>query len=334
MAFDLLNTAKDFLAGVGTVFTAPFDQGRALVGQASRPIYSTQQYNAPSTPSPQSYRPPAGSSNNAGNDALAAAQRLLDQVRSYQPPVPKIASLDVSGVWNKAKEMANNAVSPIYQQKMNDFIARQQVELARQKSDTDTAKGALDTTLSRNLEDTGTARTRTQEDTNTNIADINASQEFASREGGLDYDAAQRALIEGVSAAGTADTGMGRQQVNESARKYSSMSNEQVRQADNKVAASKTLLNRTFEDLEREDTRNTEDTSAKKGRLDLDLERFIEDQNFDRDQEQKNQEIQKQQDIYQQANQYQGQLVNQWIQSLKGAGYSDADIAATAAVYK
>ena len=112
------------------------------------------------------------------------------------------------------------------------------------------------------------------------------------------------------------------------------MSNEQVRQSENKIEAQTTLLNRTFQDLEISDTRNTEDTTAKKTQLDLDLERFIEDQTYDRQQFKTVNELERQAAISQATSGYQRQLVDQWIQSLAGQGYTAEEIGIAASIYR
>lgn len=262
------------------------------------------------------------------NNAYAAA------LAASQAKVPRLVTMDTSGAWNQARNMATAAVSPIYQQKMTDFLNAQQVALARQQADTTTGKATLDQTLARNLADTQTQRQRTSEDTATNIQDINATQDYNERTGGLSYDAAQRALTEGLGAAGTAESGIGQGQVTDAKIANNMQSNEQVRQSTNKVEAANTLMNRTFTDLGTSDTRNTEDTTSQKGALDLNLERFIEDQGTSLDQEQKQEELDKQSDIASQSITDEGQLVDQWLASLAGKGYTAQEIANAASIYK
>lgn len=261
-------------------------------------------------------------------------QQQLALINAMKTPTPRFINYDVTGSWNKAREMATQAVSPIYQQKMTDFLNRQQVELGRKQADTVSGKSALDLALSRLLEDTGTQRTRTAEDTATNIKDINDTQAFQTRQDSLNYDAASRALTEGVGAGNMAQSGLGQQQIQENNLKYRENSNEQIRQMDNKVEAQNTLMNRTFEDLTTKENRSGEDTTTGKAKLDLDLERFMEDQAYAKDQEQKQNDLSMAADIAQKSIGIQGQLVDQWIQSLQGKGYTAQEIANAASIYK
>lgn len=280
-----------------------------------------------SAPAPQAAAPAGPDWQKMYNDSLAAIQ-------AAQTPIPRFINYDVAGSWAKAKDLATNAVSPIYQQKMADFINRQQVELGRQQADSADQKQGLDQTLSRFLDDSSTSRDRAQEDTATSVKDIQDTQAYNDRTDGLSFDTANRTLSEGLGAAGTAGSGLGNQQVNDAITQRNQMSNEEVRQSTNKIAAQNTLMSRTFDDLQTGDTRKTEDTTAGKAKVDLDLERFIEDQSFDKDQETKSEDASKAADIAQQSISYQGQLVDQWIQSLSGQGYTAQEIANAASMYK
>lgn len=262
------------------------------------------------------------------NDAYAAA------MAASQTRAPRLVQFDSNAAWDKAEQMATAAISPIYQQKMTDFLNAQKVALARQQTDTQSGKDTLDQQLARALADTQTQRGRTTEDTATNVQDINDTQAYNERTGGLSYDAASRALNEGLGAAGTAESGLGQGAVTEAKTANNLQSNEQLRQSTNKVEAQNTLMNRTFQDLSTSDTRNTEDTGSKKTQLDLDLSRFIEDQGTALDQESKTEELSKQADIADAQIKNEGQLVDQWLSSLAGKGYTAQEIANAASIYK
>lgn len=287
----------------------------------------------PKAPSPgtSTYTSPTSSPQDA---YYAALEKQLRDLQAAQAAQPRFINYDISASWNKARQMAEQAVSPIYQQKMTDFINRQATELQRQQDDTVTGKAALDQAQQRLLEDTGVQRTRTQEDTDTNIKDIQDTQAFNTRQESLNFDAANRALTEGVGAGNLAESGLGQQQIQENQQVRREQSNETIRQMNNKVEAANTLMNRTFEDLGTKEQRGEEDTTAGKTKLDVDLERFIQDQAYNLDQERKSQELAKQADIANKSIGLQGQLVDQWLASLSGQGYNAQEIANAASIYK
>lgn len=322
-------------AGLGTAYdyATPGKGSSRLTDSTYNYFMPTPSYSAPvSKPKTQASTGTSGPDlEKIYNDALAKAMAAS---RANQPPVPRMINFDIGGSWDKARQMATNAVSPIYQQKLNDFIGRQQTELQRQQTDTSTQKSALDTALAQFITDSNTTRQRTTEDTNANITDVNAQQAANDRSEGLSFDQANRSLNESLGAGNVADTGLGQQAVTEGQKARDIASNEQLRQSTEKVDAANTLMNRTFDDLTTGTTRKTDATNTGKGQLDLNMERFIEDQSYNLDQEQKQENLSKEADIAQQQIGYQGQLVDQWLASLSGKGYTAQEIANAASIYK
>lgn len=274
---------------------------------------------------------------NQYRDTAAKSQRESDlaaMAAALRTPEPRFIDYDIGASWNKARQMAADAVNPVYKAEMDRFLARQKTELGRMKADTAQGKTALDQALSRLLEDTATQRTRTTEDTATNVQDLQDSLAFQTRQDSLNFDAANRALTEDLGAGNLAQSGLGQQQLQESQMAYRDMSNEQIRQTNNKVEAQRTLMERTFEDLAVKETREKEDTTNKKAKLDLDLERFIQDQALDRKEKKADIELRKAADIAQKSIGLQRQLVDQWLASLSGQGYTAQEIANAASIYR
>lgn len=253
---------------------------------------------------------------------------------TYKPtPIPRLATFNLSDAWNKALQSAQNAVNPVYAAELDRFVQQQQQALGVQQQSAEAGKSALDLALQRLQEDTALNRARTTEDTTNTIGDINATQAAGARTEGLSFDAANRALNEQLGANGMAGTGLGNQTVSETQNARRFQSNEEVRQSDNKIAAANTLMTRTFQDLDTGEKRAGEDTTTKKTQVDVDLQNFIKDQQLKLENEKAVEEAAKQADIVSKANATQQQLVDQWIQSLSGRGYTPQEVALAASVY-
>lgn len=248
-------------------------------------------------------------------------------------PIPRLASFDISSAYDKALQAAAAAVNPVYAAELTRFVDQQTQALSEQQQGATAQKSALDVALDRLRQDNATSKERTTQDTTANIADINATQDVTAREQGLNFDATSRALNENLGAGGTADTGLGQQAVQEGQRQYRDMSNEQVRQTDNKVQAANVLMGRTFQDLDTSETRTTEDTGTKKAQVDVDLQNFIKDQQLALDSQKATIEVKKQSDIQAAAAVNEKSQINDWIASLRGQGYSPQEIALAAQVY-
>lgn len=324
--------------GAATLGGTAYDYLTPGKGMSRVTQYGASLPKAPSAPSVPNYGGGGSSSTSTtgGPDLAAIYNAQLAAYKAANPPVPipRLVTMDTGAAWNQAAQMATAAVSPIYQQKMSDFLHGQSVALQQQQASTNTAKTALDTTLANSLADTQTQRTRTSEDTTANIGDINATQDYNARTGGLSFDTAQRALTEGTGAAGTGESGLGRQQVTAAATSYGLQSNEQVRQSTNKVAAANTLMNRTFEDLGTSDTRSTATNVTGKANLEVNLQNFIQNQGLDLTNEQHAEDLAKAEDIAGQTGTNEQKLVNQWLQSLAGKGYTSQEIANAASIYR
>lgn len=294
------------------------------------------------TPTTTTQKKGSTGSTGSGNGTDYAAElkkALADLAAASRPYVPKpevIRSFkyDTNQGLAKAQEMASNALNPVYQQAMTNFLNRQQTELNNKQAQVGLEREGLDQTFNRTLEDSATARQRDTEDTQSNIAEIGAARAVAAREEGLDFDSANRMLTEGVGAAGMADSGLGQQQVDDAQGKMMRASNEEVRQSDNKVAAANTLLNRSFEDLARRDTRAGEDKTFGNKKLDIDINNFITGQEADKTDFTFQQDKEKAQYLASMTKNYQDLLVSQWIQSLYGQGASAAEIQLASNTYR
>lgn len=320
-AATLGGTAYDYLTpGLGS--SRLTDYGAGL--KDKKPVTTPPNYGKPS---------PAPTSTPTNTDDYI--KELQAALRAAQTPIPRLADFDIASSWDRARTMAEQAVSPIYQQKMTDYINKEYTKnIERANADAISNKSALDLALERMLQDTQLTRTRTGEDAATATEDINAAQDYAAREGGLGFDAAYRAFNEQLGTTGMAGSGLGAQQTAETQRAYRDMSNEQVRQSENKVEAVSTLMNRTFQDLDIKEERGRTDTASAKTKVDLDLERFIQDEEDRLDTFRKDQELAKQMEIADRSSGLQGQLVDEWIASLRGKGYNPQEVALAASIYR
>lgn len=332
----------DFWGGLGNAIgTFGKGVGQILTGNWGGAWETAKQnpYSSPK-PAPRPTTPTNTGSTGGGRDYAKELQDALARLAAaqkpyvYTPPPVRVFRYDTDQGLAKAKEMAGNALNPVYQQAMNNFLNRQATELSNKQAAIGLEREGLATQEARTLEDTGISRRRTAEDTGSAIAEERTQRGIAAREEGLDFDTAYRALTEGLGAGGMADSGLGRQQVEEATAKMTRMSNEEVRQSENKVAAANVMMNRTFEDLALKDTRAKEDTVAGNKKLDLDINTFIDNQNLEKTEFTFQQEKEKAQYLAQLTKNYQDQLVSQWIQSLYAQGATGQEIQLASQTYR
>jgi hypothetical protein len=307
-----IGSAYDYLTpGLGS--SRLTDWGTPAAPTQPKPNYGTGSYG---TPGPSSINIPS---------YLPGANTTT--------PVPRLPTFDISTAYNKALQAATKAQNPVYAAQLTNFVNQQQQALAEQQQGATASKSALDVALGRLQQDNATNKQRTSADTATGIADINAGQDYTTRQEGTNFDTTNRATNEALGASGLAGSGLGQQQVEQNQRQFRDMSNEEIRQTNNKVAAANTLMNRTFQDLDTQEKRTTEDTGTKKTQIDVDVQNFIKDQQLGLESEKGQLEASKQAAIVQSTGAVQHQLVQQWLQSLRGAGYTPQEIALASSVY-
>lgn len=331
------NVLGTFAKGTGQVLTGNW--GGAWETAKGNPYKSP----APSTPYSGGSGGKTGSTN-PGGGMSAYEKEMADLQRQYnslmaqanQPAPPEIVrnfKYDTNAGLKKAKQMAEAALNPIYKANMDNFLNRQAKLLGQKKTNIQTGREDLSTVYNRLIEDNTTTRDRNTEDTASNINEINTARGVAAREEGLDFDAASRALNEGLGASGTAESGLGRQQMDDAAAKMTRQSNEEVRQSQNQVAAAQTLLNRSFEDLTRSDTRGKQDLDTGNKKLTIDLNQFIETQQLDKKDFTHEQNKDRASTIAKSTSNYQSMLVSKWIQSLSDKGATPSEILLASQTY-
>lgn len=215
--------------------------------------------------------------NNTNSDA--EYKRLQALINSFRPE-PIAPYFNTVANYNKARQQAEASVNPVYTKKINDFIARQQVELGRKQTDITTANTQIDQALQDALQQSGVNRTRTSEDTANNMANLANTEQNYQADTGQQFGQAIAALQGNVDKAGLTTSGLGQQQV---AGATQAQNTEEQRKSDsfNMERRNQQLFKtRTFEDLTRSDELKQRQTDFGKSQNKLDLDRYIEDQKY------------------------------------------------------
>lgn len=293
--------------------------------------------NAPApTPAPNygNGSTPATTGSNAPDLSSQYTAAMNAALAAKIQPVPRVVSFDAAGAYKSAQVAAQNAVNPVYTQMMNNFLAGQQTALKTQQDTTAQSSAALDTAAANTLADNATSQTRAAEDNTSTVNNLETTQAANDRADGLTFDAANRALNAQLGASGTAESGLGQGTVSDAQIARKAASDTQQLGTQNNVDAANTAMNRTFEDLNTSNTRATAADTTGKQSLQVNLEDFINGQQSSLATETATENLQKSTDILTATQNNEQQLVNQWLQSLAGKGYTAQEIANAAAVYK
>lgn len=251
------------------------------------------------------------------NDRINA---LLNQVNS----TPKAAYFDIAGNYAKARSTAENAVNPVYQKKLNDFVARQQVELGRQQADIGTQKTNLDQALQDALDASNVNRDRTTADVGSNIANIQNQDQNYQADTGQQFNTDRNALAGNLAQSGLTTSGLGAQQQNQQIQNRNTQEGRQTEAFKQQQDAQNLLKSRTFEDLLKSDTIGQRNTGQAKGQLDINLNRYIEDQAYNLDTQKQSLETSRNTDILGQQSQAVKNQFLQFLSTIKNPGTANA----------
>lgn len=267
------------------------------------------------------------------NAQLASYTAQLKALQNQIAQQPKIYSYNVADASAKARAAAEQAVNPYYTQQLNKFLEQEQIKQKRAQEDSAYQQQQLDQALQDALTASQTSRQRTEQDAATKLADVqNASDYYQNTEANT-FDKARQALLTNVAQSGLTTSGLGQQQQNEQIQNRNIESAQQQRSFNAQTDAINTLKTRTFEDLQRQDTNAQRNTTQNKQRVQVDLDRALQDIGYETDAFKAKNEYERLNALVgEEAKQYQ-LGVNQFIQGLAAKGARAQDIQATRALY-
>jgi len=258
---------------------------------------------------------------------LAALQNQLAQA-------PKLPNFDILGNYNRAKQNATNDVTPLYTQKLNNFLEGQSITRTAKTKQRDLSFENSEIARTNTRTDNQTNRVRTGEDLANALAQIGQVRENFLVDEGTQFDDARRSLQEEIAAGGGTDTGMGQQTVERQLQDRNRSAARQIEEFKNNEAAKELLADRTLEDLAtgdvRADQKKAQDDKAVQIDFDTAMQQLANEENAFRLQN----ELDKALDIISRTQSYSQQGVAQFIASLAGSGqWRPQDIALAKQVY-
>lgn len=311
----------------------PFDQSRTweTTQMGVNPGYR-QAATPSSTPS---YQPSstARADTSALDKQLADSNSALKALQAQIASQPRLPFYDTSAAWARAQKGAENAVNPVYVDKLNAYLNKARVKRQQTEEQTNINKQNIQTGLQQSLEDIGVQRKRTGEDAATSTADTVASEAFDQEQGGTAFDRARTALLGEISNAGLTSSGIGRQIESQAVNDRNLQEGEATRQYEGKRKAIDTLKNRTFEDLSTSETRSKGEAEGKTKQQDIDLRNFIDNAGLEEGEFRTQNEAERLSAVSGEVNNQYKVGAAQFIQSLIGSGARAQDIALAQQVY-
>lgn len=276
---------------------------------------------------------PKVSPNQSQFDSLAADIARLTKIINSQPPTPQLPNFNSSAARATARQEAVNAVNPVYQGYLDQYMKQKSLRVGSRTADVTEAKTGIETELSQLLEDSATRRDITTEDTATQIGDINANEGSYQTQEGRQFDRARSALLGDVADAGLSESGIGQGAIQDATTDRNLASADQTRDFTNQRRDVETFKTRTFKDLDTVNTRGQEKATTNKASQDRQLEDFILMEDAQEDQFRFKNEQERFGAINSGANDAYSKVIANEIAKLAGSGRSAADIDFFSRVY-
>lgn len=262
---------------------------------------------------------------------IADSNKALEAMRAQLAAQPRLPVYNTANAWASAQSRAENIVNPVYLDKLNQYLEAARLKRTQTEEQSALNKKDINTSLTQSLEDSATARARSSEDAATNLTDINATSGEYQKDSGTQFDRARMALLDAGGEYGA--SGLVRQQETNAMADRRREESAQERQFEGQRKAVETLKTRTFEDLEKSDTRAKGGAEAKIQREDVNLRNFIDNAALEEKDYRTQNELERQSEIAKQTSNQYSVGVRDFINSLIGSGARSQDIALAQQVY-
>ena len=264
---------------------------------------------------------------------IADNNALIAQLRAQQEATPKLARFDVMNNWTQAKSAAERAWNPVYEKKLNDYLANNLAKKTAKERDFNLNIENITNEKTNTLAENAVNRTRTAEDTALAVGQINTKEGQFQTDEGQSFDQNYRQVAEQLGASGAATTGLGKQQTSDMVRLRNVTSQRQLDEFQGQRQAKELFKTRTFEDLARGDATAAQLAESKKKAAQFDLDSYLEDLAYDEKVTRFDTELERQTKVLQETQTQADSGVESFLAGLAGQGYDAKDIAYNRSVY-
>lgn len=323
VAGSIANNVGSWLSGAA----ANVFQGLGLIKRGDSP---TIQRN-PTTP--QNPTTPTVTPNNDWAQQSAALNAQLRALQNQLAQQPKLPNFDILANYNRARQTAEGAVTPLYNQKLNIFLEGQGIKKVSKTQTRDLSLENSAIAEANALADNQTSRARTGEDLGSALQQIGYNRDNYLVDDAQAFDDSRRALQEEVAAGGGTDTGLGQQAIGRQLTDRNTASERQLTAFQNEESAKQLLAGRTFEDLLTSDDRNKQKRTQDDKATNIDFDSYMSSLANEETGFRLQNDLDRALAISDQTRSYQQQGVAEFIASLAGQGYRAQDIALASQVY-
>lgn len=287
----------------------------------------------PKPTSTKSSAPSVSPGNNDWARESAALSAQLAALQAQTAAMPKLPNFDILANYNKAKQTATSAVTPLYNKKLNLFLEGQGIKKDVKTKEKDLGMENNTIALNNALGDNATTRTRTGEDLASALQMIGQNADYFQTDEGQQFDQERRAAQEELAAAGGTDTGLGQQAIQQMTTDRNVSSDRQVEEFTNQKAAKQLLASRTIDDLATSDLRSTQKKGQDDKAISIDFDGYMASLNNEEQSFRLTNDLDMALAIAQQTGTYEKQGSQEFIAGLASQGWRPQDIALAKQIY-
>lgn len=232
--------------------------------------------------------------------------------------------LDWNAINAQARRGAQGAVNPWYKKQLQRTLSNfKNLRATRQKEYKMNVED-IQAELNKTLEESDINRTRTTEDVNTNIADVNTSEDQFQTDTGAEFDEARMAIAGDVAEAGLVGSGLGSQKQTQAVNQRNTQEGRQQAEFQQKRDQQQLFKTRTFEDLLRGDELAKGSAGRSKKREKFDLDSYIKQSKYDEGTEKIKLEGERLSRLISEEDRRAALLTRAWIENLRDPAQRDA----------
>lgn len=269
-----------------------------------------------------------------GDDSyLKNLQQQLSSLQSQLSYQPKLPQFDVMANFNRARSQSEQAVNPLYEKYLRDFLARQTVQKQTKEQELALRRKSNAMELNQSLTESDVNRGRTTQDTASSIEKLNVQEGQFQKDTGTQFNRDREANAETIAASGLTTSGLGQNRMFEQAQDRNVSESRQVQEFNNQREVKKIFQSRTLEDLARGDANAKAISSQKDAEAKFDLDSYLKELSLDETAFRTENELKRLSDINAQAATFERQGSQTFLSSLAGSGWRPQDIALAYQIY-
>jgi len=254
------------------------------------------------------------------NDSISRLTAEIAALTAAQNSFVAAPSFDFQGNLARARTNAKSTISPTYVDKLELFINGQKAKRDQKESEAELARESLELDFNQSIDNIDRSRTRTNEDSSFNLAEIDRNEDQFQTLEGRQFDDQRLEQIASVVSGGGGGSGVDRRLLSAQIENRNLESEAQVRQFTNEKRVEELGRTRTLEDLAASEEITQLSRELGDRGINLSLDSFVENQGIEERYERFSLQLEESQAIRQETQAFEQKGQQDFVASLRAQG--------------